>query len=100
MVNQVGCLPRNGHFCGLMSTQVGILQYPACTALCQFPHASPCLTLLNTPYWAVDLSGLFNWNTKQLFVYLTAEYTNSRGVRAAAYATNSTTGSINMNIIC
>ncbi|KAI0246460.1 signal peptidase subunit [Lactifluus subvellereus] len=28
-----------------------------------------------------DLSPLFNWNTKQLFVYLEAEYTNAKGVR-------------------
>ncbi|KAF8302078.1 signal peptidase subunit [Clavulina sp. PMI_390] len=27
-----------------------------------------------------DLTPLFNWNTKQLFVYLAAEYTNSKGV--------------------
>jgi len=29
-----------------------------------------------------DLSPLFNWNTKQLFVYLEAEYTNKQGVRS------------------
>ncbi|KZT04265.1 signal peptidase subunit [Laetiporus sulphureus 93-53] len=27
-----------------------------------------------------DLSPLFNWNTKQLFLYVTAEYTNRQGV--------------------
>jgi hypothetical protein len=27
-----------------------------------------------------DLSSLFNWNTKQLFVYLEAEYSNAKGV--------------------
>jgi len=27
-----------------------------------------------------DLRSLFNWNTKQLFVYLAAEYTNSQGI--------------------
>ncbi|KAI0929776.1 hypothetical protein AcW1_008630 [Taiwanofungus camphoratus] len=27
-----------------------------------------------------DLSSLFNWNTKQLFLYLSAEYTNKQGV--------------------
>ncbi|KAJ7269778.1 signal peptidase 22kDa subunit [Mycena rebaudengoi] len=27
-----------------------------------------------------DLTPLFNWNTKQLFVYLDAEYTNAKGV--------------------
>ncbi|KAJ7087401.1 signal peptidase 22kDa subunit [Mycena crocata] len=30
-----------------------------------------------------DLSPLFNWNTKQLFLYLDAEYTNSKGVQNA-----------------
>ncbi|KAH0828079.1 signal peptidase 22 kDa subunit [Lanmaoa asiatica] len=29
---------------------------------------------------AADLRPLFNWNTKQLFVYLEAEYTNTQGV--------------------
>lgn len=28
-----------------------------------------------------DLSPLFHWNTKQLFIYVTAEYNNSDGVR-------------------
>ncbi|KAJ7634927.1 signal peptidase 22kDa subunit [Roridomyces roridus] len=28
-----------------------------------------------------NLTPLFNWNTKQLFVYLDAEYTNSKGVK-------------------
>lgn len=27
-----------------------------------------------------DLTPLFNWNTKQLFLYLGAEYTNAQGV--------------------
>nr|GAT42846.1 predicted protein [Mycena chlorophos] len=30
-----------------------------------------------------DLSPLFNWNTKQLFLYLDAEYTNDKGVKNA-----------------
>ncbi|KAF7316172.1 Signal peptidase subunit 3 [Mycena indigotica] len=30
-----------------------------------------------------DLSPLFNWNTKQLFLYLDAEYTNAKGVKNA-----------------
>ncbi|KAG1812225.1 signal peptidase 22 kDa subunit [Suillus subaureus] len=29
---------------------------------------------------SADLTPLFNWNTKQLFVYLEAEYTNAQGV--------------------
>ncbi|KAJ8489538.1 hypothetical protein ONZ51_g2865 [Trametes cubensis] len=28
-----------------------------------------------------DLTPLFNWNTKQLFLYVSAEYENKRGVR-------------------
>ena len=27
-----------------------------------------------------DLTPLFNWNTKQLFLYLEAEYDNAKGV--------------------
>jgi len=27
-----------------------------------------------------DLTPLFHWNTKQLFIYITAEYNNSDGV--------------------
>jgi len=30
----------------------------------------------------VDLTPLFNWNTKQLFLYLEAEYKNTKGVSA------------------
>ncbi|KAJ7247861.1 signal peptidase 22kDa subunit [Mycena haematopus] len=30
-----------------------------------------------------DLSPLFNWNTKQLFLYLDVEYTNTKGVKNA-----------------
>lgn len=29
----------------------------------------------------LDLTPLFNWNTKQLFLYLEAEYDNVKGVR-------------------
>ncbi|OSX65694.1 hypothetical protein POSPLADRAFT_1052365 [Postia placenta MAD-698-R-SB12] len=29
---------------------------------------------------SADLSPLFNWNTKQLFLYVSAEYTNKKGV--------------------
>ena len=28
-----------------------------------------------------DLSPLFNWNTKQLFLYVQAEYTNTQGTK-------------------
>ncbi|KAK7677514.1 hypothetical protein QCA50_019520 [Cerrena zonata] len=30
---------------------------------------------------SADLTPLFNWNTKQLFLYLSAEYTNPQGIR-------------------
>jgi len=30
---------------------------------------------------STDLSPLFNWNTKQLFIYLAAEYNNTQGVK-------------------
>ena len=29
----------------------------------------------------LDLTPLFNWNTKQVFLYLEAEYDNVKGVR-------------------
>jgi hypothetical protein len=32
-----------------------------------------------------DLRPLFNWNTKQLFVYLAAEYDGARGVSASLF---------------
>ncbi|CAL1705929.1 unnamed protein product [Somion occarium] len=30
---------------------------------------------------SADLTPLFNWNTKQLFLYVSAEYTNPQGIR-------------------
>lgn len=36
---------------------------------------------LMTPFVVPDLSPLFNWNTKQLFVYLQAEYSDAQGVK-------------------
>lgn len=43
---------------------------------------SPCYPYCTNTHhrYSVDLSPLFNWNTKQLFLYLSAEYTNERGV--------------------
>ena len=32
------------------------------------------------PQYHVDLSSLFHWNTKQVFVYLAAEYFSGQGV--------------------
>lgn len=40
---------------------------------------------LSCPYATADLSPLFNWNTKQLFLYLDAEYTNAKGVRGRVH---------------
>lgn len=40
-----------------------------------------CDSLVTAIHGLADLTSLFNWNTKQLFVYLAAEYTNSQGVR-------------------
>ena len=31
--------------------------------------------------YMTDLTPLFNWNTKQVFLYLEAEYDNVKGVR-------------------
>ena len=39
----------------------------------------------------VDLTSLFDWNTKQLFLYLSAEYTNAQGVRPVALESIETT---------
>ncbi|KZS97496.1 signal peptidase 22 kDa subunit [Sistotremastrum niveocremeum HHB9708] len=32
----------------------------------------------------LDLTSLFHWNTKQVFLYLTAEYTNAQGTQNEA----------------
>lgn len=37
--------------------------------------------LLLTPLSLVDLTPLFNWNTKQLFLYVQAEYLDAKGVK-------------------
>ncbi|KAF7790727.1 hypothetical protein EIP86_001683 [Pleurotus ostreatoroseus] len=44
--------------------------------MCASPE-SPNSALLNI---LADLTSLFNWNTKQLFLYVQAEYTNAQGV--------------------
>ncbi|KAJ7100133.1 signal peptidase 22kDa subunit [Mycena belliarum] len=43
----------------------------------QYEHATVAFEI------DADLTPLFNWNTKQLFLYLDAEYTNSKGVKNA-----------------
>lgn len=48
------------------------------TFIISAPH--PIRYLITLCPWIADLSSLFNWNTKQLFVYLEAEYTNAKGV--------------------
>lgn len=42
-------------------------------------NSLPCLQSL----FSLDLTSLFNWNTKQLFLYVSAEYTNPQGVSSA-----------------
>ena len=42
-------------------------------------------------HYILDLTPLFNWNTKQLFLYVSAEYENKRGVsprRPSVYSPN------------
>ncbi|KAH9083338.1 signal peptidase 22kDa subunit [Lactarius deliciosus] len=46
----------------------------------RYPHRRQEYAFVNFNITA-DLSPLFHWNTKQLFVYLEAEYTNAKGVR-------------------
>ncbi|KAI0301037.1 signal peptidase subunit [Multifurca ochricompacta] len=46
----------------------------------RYPHRRQEYAFVNFNITA-DLTPLFNWNTKQLFVYLEAEYTNAKGVR-------------------
>ncbi|KAI0267042.1 signal peptidase 22 kDa subunit [Gloeopeniophorella convolvens] len=46
----------------------------------RYPHRRQEYAFVNFNITA-DLTTLFNWNTKQLFVYLEAEYTNAKGVR-------------------
>lgn len=40
-----------------------------------------CNVYQNFALTRVDLRSLFHWNTKQVFLYLSAEYTNRQGVR-------------------
>jgi len=46
----------------------------------RYPHRRQEYAFVNFNITA-DLSPLFHWNTKQLFVYIEAEYTNAKGVR-------------------
>jgi hypothetical protein len=46
-----------------------------------FPLLIYLLMFLNVwPFKPTDLTPLFHWNTKQLFLYLEAEYTDTKGV--------------------
>jgi len=45
----------------------------------RYPHKTQQYAFVNFNISA-DLTPLFNWNTKQLFLYLEAEYENARGV--------------------
>ena len=44
-----------------------------------------CLGCAICEYFDIDLQSLFNWNTKQLFVYLEAEYSNVQGVSRSPF---------------
>ncbi|KAA1471866.1 signal peptidase 22 kDa subunit [Dentipellis sp. KUC8613] len=46
----------------------------------RWPHQRQEFGFVNFNVTA-DLTPLFNWNTKQLFLYLEAEYTNAKGVK-------------------
>ncbi|TFK74278.1 signal peptidase 22 kDa subunit [Pluteus cervinus] len=46
----------------------------------RYPHRKQELAFVNFNVTA-DLTPLFNWNTKQLFLYLEAEYANAQGVK-------------------
>ena len=48
------------------------------------PYSLPILGILFGMlifFLFADLTPLFNWNTKQLFLYVQAEYTNAQGVK-------------------
>lgn len=77
MGNLAECLLRSGHLYGSMSSQVRCIHDHASL------RAAHLFLSVNTFWHPIDLTTLFNWNTKQIFVYITAEYTNSRGVSAA-----------------
>ncbi|KAF8644794.1 hypothetical protein AX16_008256 [Volvariella volvacea WC 439] len=46
----------------------------------RYPHRKQELAFVNFNITA-DLTPLFHWNTKQLFLYLEAEYTNAQGIQ-------------------
>jgi len=46
----------------------------------RYPNQKQDLTFINFNITA-DLTPLFNWNTKQVFLYLEAEYDNVKGVK-------------------
>ncbi|TFK40281.1 signal peptidase 22kDa subunit [Crucibulum laeve] len=46
----------------------------------RYPHRKQDMAFVNFNISA-DLTPLFNWNTKQLFLYLEAEYNNTKGVQ-------------------
>lgn len=46
----------------------------------RYPNKKQELAFVNFNV-TTDLTSLFNWNTKQLFLYLEAEYTDTKGVK-------------------
>ena len=45
-----------------------------------------------------DLTPLFNWNTKQVFLYLEAEYDNVKGVRRQPFIHSLTTPNLDLQV--
>ncbi|KAF8893429.1 signal peptidase 22kDa subunit [Infundibulicybe gibba] len=68
----------------LSSLIASVKVYPANAR--RYPNRNQELAFVNFNVSAVNilfmyLTPLFNWNTKQLFLYLEAEYTNTQGVK-------------------
>lgn len=56
---------------------------PLCTSTLRLvsPEPLPNRTVALTAVIRADLTPLFNWNTKQLFLYLQAEYNDAKGTK-------------------
>ena len=54
---------------------------PAQVQVACYDSYKPTANLVITLLHASDFTSLFTWNTKQLFVYVSAEYTSADGVR-------------------
>lgn len=56
---------------------------PLCTSTLRLVSLEPLLSRIValTAVVPADLTPLFNWNTKQLFLYLQAEYNDAKGTK-------------------